>query len=95
MALDFRVIGILVIPLSRTSGTQLKNSLHLDLKVQITELDVSIYTSRTDTVNMGFTPEREQKQIDLYKMAFKVFREKKKCNYGHYFLECLRWKELA
>ncbi len=49
----------------------------LGLKVQITELDVPIYTSRTDTVNMGFTPEREQKQIDFYKMAFKVFREKK------------------
>jgi len=49
----------------------------LGLKVQITELDVSIYTSRSDTVNMGFTPEREKKQIDLYKMAFKMFREKK------------------
>jgi endo-1,4-beta-xylanase len=49
----------------------------LGLKVQVTELDVSIYSSRTDTLNMGFTPEREQKQIDLYKMAFKVFREKK------------------
>jgi endo-1,4-beta-xylanase len=49
----------------------------LGLKVQITELDVSIYTSRTDTLNTGFTPEREQKQIDFYKMVFKVFREKK------------------
>jgi endo-1,4-beta-xylanase len=50
----------------------------LGLKVQITELDVSIYSSRTDTIGLGFTPEREQKQIDLYKMAFHVFREKKK-----------------
>ncbi len=49
----------------------------LGLKVQVTELDVSIYNSRTDTVGIGFTAEREQKQIDLYKMAFKVFREKK------------------
>jgi endo-1,4-beta-xylanase len=49
----------------------------LGLKVQITELDVSIYASRTDTLNTGFTPEREQKQTDLYNMAFKVFREKK------------------
>jgi len=49
----------------------------LGLKIQITELDVTIYTSRTDTVNIGFTPEREQKQIDFYKMAFKVLREKK------------------
>ncbi len=50
----------------------------LGLKVQITELDVSIYTSRTDTLNLGFTPEREQKQVEFYKNAFKVFREEKK-----------------
>jgi len=50
----------------------------LGLKVQVTELDVSIYTSRTDTINIGFTPEREQKQIDFYKTAFDVFRDKKK-----------------
>jgi endo-1,4-beta-xylanase len=49
----------------------------LGLKVQITELDVTIYTSRNDTINTGFTPEREQKQKDLYKMVFNVFREKK------------------
>ena len=49
----------------------------LGLAVQITELDVSIYTSKTDTLNLGFTPEREQKQIDFYKKAFEVFREKK------------------
>lgn len=49
----------------------------LGLKIQITELDVSIYTGRADTLNTGFTPEREQKQIDLYKMAFNVFRENK------------------
>ena len=49
----------------------------LGLVVQITELDVSIYTSRTDTTDLGFTPFREQKQIDFYKMAFDVFREKK------------------
>jgi endo-1,4-beta-xylanase len=50
----------------------------LGLKVQITELDVSIYTSRTDTLNIGFTPEREQKQIEFYKTAFEVFRKNKK-----------------
>ncbi len=49
----------------------------LGMQVHITELDVSIYTSRADTLDPGFTPEREQKQIDFYKMAFKVFREKK------------------
>jgi endo-1,4-beta-xylanase len=49
----------------------------LGLQIQITELDVSIYSSRADTIGTGFTPEREQKQIDIYKMAFDVFREKK------------------
>ena len=49
----------------------------LGLVVQLTELDVSIYTSRTDTLNVGFTPEREQKQIDFYKMAFEVFAIRK------------------
>jgi endo-1,4-beta-xylanase len=49
----------------------------LGVELQITELDVSIYEGRADTVGVGFTPEREQKQIDLYKMAFRVFREYK------------------
>lgn len=49
----------------------------LGLKLQITELDISIYGSRSDTLNTGFTPEREQKQIDQYKMVFGVFREYK------------------
>jgi endo-1,4-beta-xylanase len=49
----------------------------LGLKIQITELDVSIYTSRGDTAVIGFTPEREQKQIDFYNMVFKAARENK------------------
>jgi endo-1,4-beta-xylanase len=55
----------------------------LGLKVQITELDVSIYASehsrrdRRPNEPHQFTPELEQKQIEQYKMAFKVFREKK------------------
>jgi endo-1,4-beta-xylanase len=55
----------------------------LGLKVQITELDVSIYPlehsrrqRRPDEPDQ-FTPELEQKQIAQYKMAFRVFREKK------------------
>ncbi len=55
----------------------------LGLKVQITELDISIYqlehSRRERRANEPdqFTPELEQKQIEQYKMAFKVFREKK------------------
>ena len=49
----------------------------LGLVVQLTELDVSIYTGKTDTLNTGFTPEREQKQVEFYKKAFEVLRDKK------------------
>jgi len=49
----------------------------LGVELHVTELDVSIYADRADTIGVGFTPEREQKQIDLYKMMFDVFREKK------------------
>lgn len=47
----------------------------LGLKVQFTELDVTTI-SRRDTARV-FTPEKESKQMEFYKMAFKVFREKK------------------
>jgi endo-1,4-beta-xylanase len=56
----------------------------LGLNVQITELDVSVYPSehksreRKPDDNDTFTKEMEQKQIDQYKMFFKVFREYKK-----------------
>ena len=50
----------------------------LGLKIQITELDVSVYSSgETNPADNVFTQEREQKQIDKYKMIFKVFREYK------------------
>jgi endo-1,4-beta-xylanase len=50
----------------------------LGLKVQITELDVSVYTStETDPADNVFTPQREQKQLDKYKMIFRVFRDYK------------------
>jgi endo-1,4-beta-xylanase len=50
----------------------------LGLKLQITELDVSVYsTLETDPSDNLFTPIREQKQLEKYKMIFKVFREYK------------------
>jgi endo-1,4-beta-xylanase len=50
----------------------------LGLKIQITELDVSVYPSgHKDADEDLFTPEREQKQIDQYKMIFRVLREYK------------------
>jgi endo-1,4-beta-xylanase len=55
----------------------------LGLQVQITELDISVYQSehsrreRRADESDAFTPEMEAKQIEQYKMAFKVFREHK------------------
>jgi endo-1,4-beta-xylanase len=53
----------------------------LGLKVQITELDISIYpweknlrAKRPDESD-AFTPELEQKQVEQYKQVFAVFRE--------------------
>jgi endo-1,4-beta-xylanase len=55
----------------------------LGLKIQITELDVSVYQSeqgrrekRPDEQDV-FTPEMEVKQIEVYKSIFKAFREYK------------------
>jgi endo-1,4-beta-xylanase len=50
----------------------------LGLKIQVTELDVSVYTSaEKDPADNKFTAEREQKQLEKYKMIFSVFRDYK------------------
>lgn len=62
----------------------IKKFASLGLKVQITELDMSIYPWEKN--NRGkragepdtYTPELEQKQADQYAMVFKVFRDYKK-----------------
>lgn len=59
----------------------------LGLAVQITELDISVYSgkqggqigqTRRDTTAPAFTDEMEQQQLEKYKMAFEVFRKYKK-----------------
>jgi endo-1,4-beta-xylanase len=51
----------------------------LGLKVQITELDVSVYSStEVDPADNVFTPERENKQIEKYDMVFRVLRDYRK-----------------
>jgi endo-1,4-beta-xylanase len=58
--------------------TSIKRFSALGIKVQITELDVSVYPNPYgNAADANFTPEREQKQADLYAMAFKVFRDYK------------------
>jgi endo-1,4-beta-xylanase len=70
------------------SEQELKDALDkyasLGLKIQITELDVSIYgwekerREKKEGESDVFTPELEQKQLEKYAMFFKVFREYKK-----------------
>jgi len=63
----------------------IKRFADLGLKVQITELDISVYPKehearqrRTEDANTAFTPEREEAQREKYKMAFELFRKYKK-----------------
>jgi len=56
----------------------------LGLKVQITELDVSVYPKehtarqrKDEDTATAFTPEREQQQIEQYKNCFALFRKYK------------------
>ena len=55
----------------------------LGLTVQITELDISVYPKdwnrkeRRESDSTSFTPEKEQMQIDKYKMIFDVLRKHK------------------
>jgi endo-1,4-beta-xylanase len=50
----------------------------LGLKIQVTELDVSVYSSNeSDPSDNIFTLEREKKQIEKYEMVFRVLRDYK------------------
>ncbi|RZM23862.1 MAG: endo-1,4-beta-xylanase [Pedobacter sp.] len=70
-------------PTEKVLDAAIKQYASLGLKVQITELDVSIYTDGNiaeqagNTEARGFTPEREKKQAAQYEMFFRVFRENK------------------
>jgi len=57
----------------------------MGLQVQITELDISVYPKehsrrerKPEDADAAYTPEREQKQIEMYNMIFRVFRKYKK-----------------
>ena len=54
----------------------------LGLKIQLTELDISVYPKEHDArgrkasdYDTAFTPEKELKQQEVYKMRFEVFRK--------------------
>jgi endo-1,4-beta-xylanase len=69
-------------PSKEQLDSTIKRFADLGLKVQITELDISVYPKEhnarerkpedNDTV---FTPEKEQKQMEVYKNCFEVFRK--------------------
>ena len=54
----------------------------LNLKIQVTEMDVSVFKWEKDIRNISnneetFTPEKEQQQVEKYDMLFNVFRKYK------------------
>jgi endo-1,4-beta-xylanase len=70
------------------SGEQLEKTLEdfskLGLKIQITELDISVYPKEHESrerkasdYDTTFTPEKEMKQQQVYQMCFKLFRKYK------------------
>lgn len=71
-------------PSEKDLRATIKKFSSLGLKIQITELDISVYPWEKNRRSLkpgesdAFTPELEQKQIQQYKMAFDVFRDYKK-----------------
>jgi endo-1,4-beta-xylanase len=70
------------------SREQLDNTIgdfaKLGLKIQITELDISVYPKeheardrKAEDYQTDFTEEKEKKQLEVYKMCFEVFRKYK------------------
>ncbi len=60
----------------------LKRFSDLGVKLHVTELDISVYPKEHDArerkaedANTAFTPERENRQIGIYKMSFDMFRK--------------------
>jgi endo-1,4-beta-xylanase len=74
--------------LNEPSRSQLDSTLtrfsELGLKIQITELDISVYPKehtarerKAEDYDSNFTKEKEAKQIEVYKMCFELFRKHK------------------
>ena len=79
-ALDSRDIG----PFTKPTGSDLQSTIDrfasLGLKVQITELDISIYPweknkrARRPDESDAYTPDLQNRQTDQYNMLFSTFR---------------------
>jgi endo-1,4-beta-xylanase len=71
-------------PSKQQLDSTLKRFASLGVKLQITELDVSVYPKehnarqrRAEDANTAFTDEREAKQLEVYKTSFELFRKYK------------------
>lgn len=72
-------------PSEEELSSTIKKFADLGLKVQITELDISVYNKehdardkKTEDNNTAFTPEKENAQIAMYQKCFRVFEKYKK-----------------
>jgi len=60
----------------------IKRFAELGLKIQVTELDISVYPKehnarerKPEDANTAFTTEKENRQMEMYRMCFEVFRK--------------------
>ncbi len=72
-------------PSKEQLDSTIKKFAELGLKIQITELDISVYPKEHNArerkpadADTEFTSEKEKKQMEVYKMCFQVFRKYKK-----------------
>jgi endo-1,4-beta-xylanase len=63
-------------PTAERLTTAIKLYASLGLKIQITELDVSVYPDGNKT-DIGYTTQREQQQTEQYARVFEIFRANK------------------
>jgi endo-1,4-beta-xylanase len=63
----------------------IKKFIDLGLKIQITEMDISVYPKehnarerKPEDADTAFSPQKEQKQLEEYKICFEVFHKYKK-----------------
>ena len=83
--------------INEPSKEQLEKTLsdfsQLGIPLQITELDISVYSKehnarerRDDDYDTAFTKEKEEKQVEVYKMCFELFRK-----YRHHISSVTFW----
>jgi endo-1,4-beta-xylanase len=64
-------------PTAERLTTAIKLYASLGLKVQITELDISVYPNGDKVEDTSYNPQREQQQTEQYARVFEIFRANK------------------